>query len=175
MAPTLSNSSRRSRSTAFEKGQNAENTERKGSFITREETASDSSTFQLEVIDLDDFALAMQDNPLKASEYAVINNVKRMSLHRRKAAANECDKTIRTLPEPTTTQLTPENMLIMFVEDWISDDDLSVSTFSSENTLPLYCQDPRRSPSNSPDFYTAMALQEQELIRLALQISLYDA
>ncbi len=177
MAPKLlSIRSRRWRSTAFGRAQTAASTEAKNFFISQEETASDSSStsIHLEVNDLDDFALAMQDNPLKASEFAVINNVKHLSLHQRNAHGNDCDKTIRTLPETTWKQTTPESMIIMCGEDTMSDDDLSVSTFSSENTLPAYCNDSRIDPSNSPDFNAAIALQEQEIIRLALQISLYD-
>ena len=148
-----------------------ERKEGKGLSVSQDETASDSSSsFQPEATYLDDFALPMWDNPLNASEQAVVKNANH-------PGATRLFREVQTFPKPTTRpQSTPLNMLITFGKESTIDDDLTVTGINSGDSFSEDINVSLGKHENDPslDFNSAMSLQEDELIRLAMKRSLYD-
>lgn len=157
---------------------NVERTEPNGLSVSQEETASDSSSYPLMVNTLDDFALPMWDNPVNASEYAVVKNAN----HVIKASSSQLLREVQTFPKPTRPQSTPENMLIVFGNESSNDEDLTINEMDFMNSSrkcagPRYHDAPPRGSMDDRalDFNAAKSLQEEEIFRLALKMSLYDA
>lgn len=175
----------------------------RGSSLSHEETASDTSTNPGKF--LNDFALPVWDNPVNASEHAVVKNVNnsiRNACESRlqviiDARSSQRVEHIATSPIPTRLQPTPENMVVMFGDDSTNCDDITLNEMDFVE-IPQDCQgspyhhvqlrgrsglvvaltpEPFAVYSDdlSLDVKTAEALQEEEIVRLALKRSLYDA
>lgn len=159
----------------------------KGLSVSQDETASDTSSFQPAGSVLEDFALPMWNNPMDASEHAVTKNANHatdaMLLYATKVPNGPLVRETQMLPNLARAQSTPENMLIVFGEDDSTnnndDDDISINEAdfvinSPESSRRKYAVPRPCTDDHSLDIKTAYALQEQEMIRLALKISLYD-
>lgn len=184
----------------------------KGSSLSQEETASESSSFPSPGKFLNDFALPLWENPVNASEHAVVKNTshpisavgtgKSLLCATKARISSQLVKEVQTLPitagpQPTTVTTSPENMIVIVGEDSTCNDDLTINEMDFVENSP----DCRRSRYHgvplkgrgglfaaskpgpvvsyfndlSLDVKTAKALQEEEIFRLALKRSLYDA